>query len=185
MDALARRLLLLAEVEVEGDIEHQHPGEVLGEGPLLVGRQAGDILHTLMIVVGKGIHHHRLQCPFPCIIPYRHGMNAFVPVECFAPKHMIGREHIHHRHPLLVHPDDASTEAPVAMRMGVGIASADVAVEVRIQLDGQVLLEGLKLKIGLQVQAMKTFLIIERTDKHPVLEQGFFHNGLVIVAVSG
>ena len=79
-----------------------------------------------MIVVGKGIHHHRLQCPLAGIVAHRNGMNGFPPIDGFAPKFMIGSIHVRHHHPLLVHPDDASTEAPVAMRMGIGIASADV-----------------------------------------------------------
>ena len=39
IDAFSSRLLLLSEIEVEGDIQHEFPDEVFGKGQLLVGSQ--------------------------------------------------------------------------------------------------------------------------------------------------
>ena len=39
LDTFTCRVPLLTKVKIEGNIEHQHPGEVLGEGHLFVGSQ--------------------------------------------------------------------------------------------------------------------------------------------------
>ena len=57
-NALSDRLLLLSEIEVEGDIQPQFPGEIFEKNQLLVGSQLRQILHVLMIVVGERIHQH-------------------------------------------------------------------------------------------------------------------------------
>ena len=39
LDALTFYSLLLAEGQIERNVQHHHPGEIFGEGQLLVGRQ--------------------------------------------------------------------------------------------------------------------------------------------------
>ena len=143
INALSGRLLLLSEIKVEGDIQHEFPGDVFGKGQLLVGSQPRYILHTLMIVVGERIHHHGLHRPFAFVITQGHCMIVFPLVDGLAPKFVIGGVHIGHQRPVPVHADYASTEAPVAMGVRIGIPLADVTVEERIQADGEVLLDRL------------------------------------------
>ena len=128
IDALSGRLLLLTKIEVEGDIQQEHTGKILGESQLLVGSQLRLILHALMIVVGKRIHHHSLHRPLVLVIAQGYGMNGFSLVDSLAPKFVIGSEHVRHQRPLLVHADYASTEPPIAMRMLVSIPLTDVAI---------------------------------------------------------
>ena len=85
VDALSGRLLLLAEIEVEGDIHQEHTGKVLGEGQLFVGGQLRYIFCTLMIVIGKRIHYHGLYCPFAFVVAQNNRMNGFALVDGLAP----------------------------------------------------------------------------------------------------
>ena len=169
VDAFSSRLLLLTKIEVEGDIQQEHTGKILGESQLLVGSQLRQILHALMIVVGKRIHYHSLHRPLVLVIAQGHGMNGFALIDGLSPKFVIGSKHVRHQRPMLVHADDAATETPIAMRMRVGIPFADVAVKERIQADRQILLDRLQLDISLNNQAMEPPLIVVRTDKHTLL----------------
>ena len=85
INALSGRLLLLAEIEVEGDIHQEHTGKVLGEGQLFVRGQPRYIFCTLMIVIGKRIHYHGLYCPFAFVVAQNNRMNGFALVDGLAP----------------------------------------------------------------------------------------------------
>ena len=143
IDTLSSCLLLLSEIKVEGDIQHEFSGEVFGKGQLFVWSQPRYILHTLMIVVGERIHQYGLHRPLVFIIAQSHCVKVLPFVDSFAPKFVIGGKHIRYQCPMLVHADYASTEAPVAMGMRVSIPLTDVAVEERIQTDRQILLDRL------------------------------------------
>ena len=138
-----------------------------------------------MIIVGEWIHRHHLYCPLPFVVAESYGMYRFALCDGFAFQVMIGSIQIRHEYPLLVHADNTSTEAPIAVRMKVSIALADVTVEKWIQVDGKVFLERADLNACLAHQPMKCFLIGIGADEHSSLVEGFFHDGFVVIAIAG
>lgn len=113
IDALAAVVVVLAEIEIEREVEHHHVVERVAECVGSIWRGFRQVHHILTVMLRERIHHHCLQRPLAAVVAYGYGMQPLALADCFSPQFVVARVHLRHRHPLLVHTDYASAKTEI------------------------------------------------------------------------
>ena len=185
LDALLGLRAVLAEVEIEVNVDAKHATQVLRPHELPVGGEPGAVLDRHLVVRAEDILKLQLHAPTLPVVTRHQAVRSLVLVDGLAPQVVEARLHVGAHIPVVVHGHQVAAHAPIGVGVGVVVALADVAVHIGCDLYHQVLGPGLSLNAHLRVEAVKALLVGIAAHIHAVLIGRLLHKRLVIVAVAG